>query len=119
MPLMRACCELRRCEPAKARVWSLGVVVDSPCFDDLTRLRKVAEQMLVETLVAQAAIEALDEAVLGRFARHDVVPFDATLFLPGQDCARGQLGAVVADDHERRGPHLDDPIEFTGNTHAR
>ena len=87
MPLVGACCELRRCEPAKARVRSLGVVVDPPCFDDLTRLRKIAEQMLVETLIAQPAIEALDEAVLGRLAGRDVVPFHAPFFLPAQDGA--------------------------------
>ena len=41
--------------------------------------------MFIEALVAQAAVEAFDEAILHRFARCDVVPFDATLLLPGQD----------------------------------
>ncbi len=42
-----------------------------------------AEQVLVETLVSQAPIEAFDEAVQHRFAWSDVVPFDAqfTAFL--------------------------------------
>ena len=68
MPLSGACCELRRCKPSQARVWSSGVVVGPPCFDDLPGLGKVAERVLVETLVTQPAIEALDEAVLGWLA---------------------------------------------------
>ena len=85
MPLMWACCELSRCEPVEARVRSVGVVVDPPFFDDLARLLEVGEQMFVEALVAQSAVEALDEAILHRFARRDVVPFDTALVLPGQD----------------------------------
>lgn len=64
---------------------SVGVVVDPPFFDDLARLFEVGEQVLVEALVAQAAVEALDEAILHRFARRNVVPFDTTLLLPRQD----------------------------------
>jgi hypothetical protein len=41
--------------------------------------------VLVEALVAQPAIEAPDKAILHRFARCDVVPFDVTLLLPGED----------------------------------
>jgi hypothetical protein len=44
---------------------------------------RVGEQMLVEALVAQATVEAFDEAILHRFTRCNVVPFDATLLLPG------------------------------------
>ena len=85
MPLMWACCELSRCEPVEARVRSIGVVVDPPFFDDLARLLEVGEEVFVEALVAQSAVEALDEAILHRFARRDVVPFDTALVLPGQD----------------------------------
>ena len=85
MPLRGACCELSRCEPVEARVRSVGVVVDPPFFDDPARLLEVGEQVLVEALVAQAAIEALHEGILHRFARCDVVPFDTALLLPGQD----------------------------------
>jgi hypothetical protein len=63
MSLRGACCELSRCEPVEARVRSVGVVVDPPFFDDLTRLLEVGEQVLVEALVAQPAVEALDDSV--------------------------------------------------------
>ena len=65
----------------------LALVVDT----SLTGLRvareldRVAEQMLVEALVTKAAVEALDEAILHRLARRDVVPFDVTQLLPSQD----------------------------------
>ena len=82
MPLDGACCKLCRCEPVQARVWASCVVVDLPCFDDPSGFGKVAEQVLVEPFVAQPAVEALDEAVLGRPAGREVVPFDTLLFLP-------------------------------------
>lgn len=41
------------------------------------------EQGLVQELVAQPAIEALDEGVLDRLSGIDVVPIDATVRRPG------------------------------------
>ena len=57
MPLIGACCELSWCEPVEARVWSVCVVVDPPFFDDLACLAEVREQLLVEALVTQSAVE--------------------------------------------------------------
>ena len=54
-----------------------GLVVGPPFFDDPSGLWQAGEEVLVEALVAQPAIEALDEAVLGRLAGRDVMPFDA------------------------------------------
>ena len=39
-----------------------------------------------------------NEGVLHRLARGDVVPGDLLPIRPGQDCGRGQLGAIVRDD---------------------
>ncbi len=36
-------------------MWSVGVVVDPPFFDDLARLLEVGEQVLVETLCPASA----------------------------------------------------------------
>ena len=118
MPLSGACCKLRRCEPVQARVRSECVVVDPPFFDDPSGLWQADEEMLVETLVTQSAIEALDEAILGRLAGCDVVPFHAPFFLPGQDSACGELGAVVADHHAGCASHLQHLIQFTGHPDA-
>jgi hypothetical protein len=38
--------------------------------------------------------------------------FDIAVLLPGQDGVRGELSAVVADDHARASPGLDDAIEL-------
>ena len=61
------------------------VVVVAPCRDQVAGMAQAGEQMLVEALVPQAAVEALDEAVLHGFARRDVVPFDLSVLLPRQD----------------------------------
>ena len=89
-----------------------GVLVGSPLFNDATRGGEPSEEVLVEALVAEAAVQALDEAVLRRLSRRNVVPFDAPIFLPLQDRARGQLGAVVGDDHQRSAARLDEGIEL-------
>ena len=57
MPLCGASCKLRWCEAVKARVWSLGVVVDPPCFDDFAGFGQASKQMLVEAFIAQPAVE--------------------------------------------------------------
>src|SRR3546814_4168514 len=75
------------------------------------------EQRLVEALVTQAAVEALDIAVLLRLARRDVVPLDRSLLRPSRDRQAGQLGAVVAHDHQRRyASDGDDGVELTSDT---
>ena len=72
-----------------------------------------SEQRLIEQLVAQAAVEALDKAVLLRLAGRDVVPADARLIRPLQDGVRGVLRAVVADDRVWSQLSLaDDGIQF-------
>jgi len=71
-------CRSSAIKPAKAG----RVVVGSPYFDDPPRRGQAAEQVLVQTLVAEPAVEALDEPVLLRLARRDVVPSDATFLLP-------------------------------------
>src|SRR5882724_3584112 len=62
----------------------MSVRARSPFLDDLASLVEICEQVLVETLVAQAAVEAFDKAVLRRLAGRDAVPLDPELLLPGQ-----------------------------------
>ena len=61
---------------------SVGIEVNPPFFDDLACLAEVGEQVLVEALVKQAAVEA-NKAILHRFSGRDVVPFNVMLLLPG------------------------------------
>jgi hypothetical protein len=80
-------------------VRSVGVVVDPPFFDEPARHRQACEQMFFEALVAQPTDERFNEAILHRLASCVVVPLGPTFLLPSKDGVRGQLGAVVADDH--------------------
>ncbi len=59
-------------------MWPRRVVVGNPGSDDLPSLIEVEEQALVEKLVAHAAVEGFNVAVLHRLAGCDVVPFIAT-----------------------------------------
>ena len=106
-------CELVWGEAAEARMRPPGIVVDPPFLDDPAGCRQAAEQVHVEALVAEAAVQAFDEAVLHRLARGDVVPLDSMVFLPLQDRMRGQLGSVVADNHERPSTKGDECIELS------
>lgn len=118
MPLLGTGCKRDRREPTEARVRPQGVVVDAPGFDDLDGLLQGGEHTLVETLVAQAAVEALDEAILRRLAGRDVVPGDAVLLLPAQHRIRGEIAAVVDDDHRRIAPGCDDAVELADDPRA-
>ena len=41
-------------------MWSLGVVIDPPVFDDLSGFGEIAEDMLIQTLISQSAIDGED-----------------------------------------------------------
>ncbi len=56
-------------------MWPVQIVVDAPFLDDLAGMAEAAEEVLVEALVPQPSIEALDQSVLHRLARRDEFPF--------------------------------------------
>jgi hypothetical protein len=56
---------------------SICVIVEAPCLDDFPSLAEGCEDMLVEALIAKFTVEALDERVLCRLARRDVVQANA------------------------------------------
>ncbi len=70
-------CELGRRQGAKARVRPAVVVVEPPRFDRLAGFGEREEDVLVEALVAQFAVERFDEGVLHRLAGVDVVPLQS------------------------------------------
>jgi len=77
------------------------VVVGHPFCDEAAGVGQPEKQGLIEEFVPHAAVEALAEAVLHRLTRLDIVPRDARILCPGKDCVRGELGAVVRNDHTR------------------
>jgi len=80
-------CERVGGKAAEAGVRPAGVVVGSPLVNDTPSGREPSEQVLVEALVAEAAIEALDEAV-SRIGLPGAMECHSTLILlPLQDGA--------------------------------
>ena len=102
MPLAGAVRKLGGCQSAKAAVRTHGVVVRPPCLDDQSCCSQRWEQVLVQTLVAQETIKALNEAVLLRLSGCDVVPRDPSILAPGKEGAIGQFRAIVADHQARQ-----------------
>jgi hypothetical protein len=77
------------------------IVIVLPRIQHRADLGQRGEQRLVQQLVAQAGVEALDEGVLGRLAGGDVVPRDLDVLAPAQHRHAGQLGPVGLDQRQR------------------
>ena len=88
------------------------IVIVPPAPQYLSGVGETVEDFLVEAFVTELAIEALDEAVLLRLARRDVVPGDAGFILPFEDGATGQFAAIVRDDGFRPALEPDTAIEL-------
>jgi hypothetical protein len=67
----------RGCEIAKTAMRSHRVVVVPPNCQYFAGVGKGREQRLIEALVPQPSVEALDEGILLRLSGRDVVPRDA------------------------------------------
>lgn len=111
--------EVHRRLPSELRVRPCGVVVELPPQECGSGLGEAGEQRLVQQLVPQAAVEALDEAILHRLAGRDVVPLDPRRASPDQDGVGGQLAAIVAHDHLRPAALCKQPVELASNPHTR
>ena len=70
------------------------IAVVAPGPDQVAGVAQVGDQVLVEALVPQASVEALDDPVLHGFPRRNVAPFNAALFLPP---SRTRSGGHVGD----------------------
>lgn len=77
------------------------MVVDAPALDDGAGFGQGVEDLLVQALVAEPAVEAFDEAILLGFARRNVMPGHVSAVGPFKDRTAGHLGPIVADDHSR------------------
>ncbi len=82
-------------------------------------MRQRAKQRLVQQLVPEPSVEALDESVLARLPGGDVVPGDAAFVGPAQHGIGGQFGAVVRDDRHRLATPRDEVVELTRDPEAR
>ncbi len=66
---------------------------------------QVGGPRLIETLVTQPCVKALDEPVLLRLAWCDVGPLDLPAFRPFEVHHTGQLNAIFTDHLGRKAAH--------------
>lgn len=81
-----------------SQVPSGGVRCCSPCAKRPAWRGRDAktEERLVQELIAQATVEALDEGVLGRLAGCDAMPVKLAISNELRDRVSGELGTVIA-----------------------
>lgn len=104
-------CELRRWDASATAVRSDFVVVAPPVSDRFTGLCQRREPVLVQTLIAELAVEAFDVTVLHGPARLDQQVLDPVLLRPGDERAAGELRTVVGT--HRTGIAVDGLYSFT------
>ena len=81
-----------------------AIVLHPPLLDDLPRLIQRHEPVLVQALVPELAVEALDVRVLHGLARRDKRKLHSPLIRPGVQGLPDELRAVVDDDDLRHAP---------------
>ena len=89
----------------------LCVVVDPPGLDDLAGILEIEEPVFVEAFIAELAVEAFDESVLGRLAGFDEVKAHAVAPGPFVERLANHLRAVVQDDLQGQPTGLGEPLE--------
>lgn len=90
------------------------IVVQAPGFDDLARVRHAKEPVLVKTLVAKPAAEALDIGILIWLAGLDELKPDALGGGPRRVPGR-RIRDHCRDEHRRLPAGLDQPFEDLDN----
>src|SRR5207245_10062392 len=110
-PVTSALLELRGGHVAEGAVRPNCIVVQAPGFDDLARLSQAEEPVLIETLVAEPAGEALDVGILVWFAGLDEVQPDALRVGPRIERSADELGSIVRDARHRLPAALDQALE--------
>src|SRR5688572_18364451 len=89
--------KLSRCPVGERRKRSHAILIITPNSQHGAGLGERRERYLVQALVAEPTVEAIDERVLFALSRLDVVPVDARPLAAGQDRPAGELGAIVGN----------------------
>ena len=95
--------ELRRGQVPEGAVGSPEIIVDPPRFDPCFRIRWGEEQLDVQALIAQTAVEGLDVRVLHGLAGSDKIQLDAAVVRSVLERSGHKLGAMIHGDRARRG----------------
>src|SRR5262245_55871258 len=106
--------EFGRWYPPQRAVRSCLVVVPSPGGDQCSGMGKVAEVMVVQALVAELPVEALDVGILRRFACGDQLQIDALAVGPAIQRPARKLRPLVGANRLRQSAELSNMVQ-----HAR
>src|SRR5208283_4736466 len=98
---------------------TLLVIVPPPLLDDLPGIADGNEPVLVQALVAELAVEALDIAVLHRFSRLDEVLLHPFGEAPLVQRTPGELRAVVGADLPWSSALADQPLQHPHHARSR
>ena len=82
-------------------MWPALVVVDSPPLDDFASFGDRREHVVVKAFIPELPVEALDESVLRRLARCDVVQLYSMLCRPRKHRKTCKFGSVVRSNRGR------------------
>jgi len=99
-------------------VRSFPVIVDSPLFDLTPRIVERNEDVLAEALLAQAAVEALDEGVLDRVSRFDKLQFHPMVERPLIEDPTAEFRPIVGLNHQRQPALAAEPLQYPGYAFA-
>src|SRR3954469_2632165 len=88
-------CELGRRYAPERTVGSLLVIVMSPFGNHDACMCEIIEVVVIEALIAEFAVEALDICILGWFACSDQLQIHAALVGPAVECSAGELRSLV------------------------
>ncbi len=95
----------RRGHPIQSAVWPVMIVIQPPAVQHISGLRQAQEQLAVEALVPQLAVETLHVAVLPRTARFNKQCSDSGLPKPLSNSPGSKLRTIVASKVSRCVPH--------------
>ena len=94
------------------------VVLGSPSGNDASGLRQGLKPVLIEALVPEGAVEALDVGVLGRAAGLDQDVFYAVLLGPGKKRPASEFWSVVGSDLLGVAPKRGGTVQQPGDVQA-
>lgn len=81
----------------ESEVWPGMIVAGTQCRDHAAGIAHRRGQVFVQALLAHAAVDTFDQAILHRPLRCDVVVADLSNCLPLQNRIAGQFCAALAD----------------------
>ena len=99
-------------------MWPLCVAIDPSVLDDQTRFGEITEDVLVQAVIPQSAVETCHKDILRRLERCDVMPSNAGVLSTAQHGMGCHLSPLVRNDHVGISATADQIIQFAGNARA-